>query len=344
MTHKEVLEYLKEYSAEFDLGQYISYGSTVTQLTVLEDSPSPANNDWPQIRLAWEHDQQTCEDVFDAVCICNGHYALPSVPALPGMDAFQGRILHSVEYDDPNEFSGQTVLCVGGRASGSDVAREISHYAKHVYLSDSTATEARTLGNLTWVPRTEAVVDETSIQFAHDCPVTPTVDVIIFCSGYDYFFPFINKESHLELKVGQRRVMPLYMQLWHAQCPSVTFIGLPHSVVPFPLFELQMEAVLNQISHNMLPSLEERMAAAKKDAYVGGSKETGRIEDTHYLGSAQWDYCRELAKLAGLYDDKMEKYIATNKVRRSLQSCLSFHQFIVFANVWRAFHSTQGHL
>ena len=37
-------------------------------------------------------------------------------------------------------------------------------------------------------------------------------------------------------------VKPLYEQLWHAQYPSLTFIGLQHSVVPFPFFELQAEA------------------------------------------------------------------------------------------------------
>ena len=35
--------------------------------------------------------------------------------------------------------------------------------------------------------------------------------------------------------------------------------------------------------------------------------------DTHYLGSYQWDYCRKLATIAGIYDDAMKDYIATNQ-------------------------------
>jgi hypothetical protein len=109
--------------------------------------------------------------------------------------------------------------------------------------------------------------------------------------------------------------MPLYKQLWHAQIPSVTFLGLPHSIVPFPLFELQSEAILAKLlDRTSFPPLEERMAAANRDAQAGGFKKTGCVVDTHFLGSGQWDYCRDMAKMAGLYDDKMEKYIATNMV------------------------------
>ena len=328
VTHKEVLDYLREYRDDFGLDQYISYNSKVTQLTVLTDS----SDKWAKIRLTWEQDKKTISEVFDSVVICNGHYSQPSFPPdVLGMDEFPGRVMHSVEYDDPSEFLGQTVLCIGARASGSDLAREISQYAKHVYLSDSTATEAKALGNLTWVPRTLAVFDQTCVRFAHNCPITPTVDVVILCSGYDYSFPFINYESNLDLKVGQRRVMPLYKQLWHAQCPSVAFLGLPHSVVPFPLFELQSEAVLaNLLDRESFVPLEERMAAADRDAQAGGFKETGRVADTHYLGSGQWDYCRDMAKMAGLYDDKMENYIATNKVCFvRLRLCRQADQFML---------------
>ena len=312
VTHKDVLKYLRDYKDEFDLDQYISYDSQVTQLTMLMNDDS-TDRDWPQIRLAWECNNKEFTEIFDAICICNGHYAKASSPDIPGMHTFKGRVLHSVEYDDPVDFQNQSVLCIGARASGSDLAREISQHAKHVYLSDSTAEESKTLDNVTVVPRTTAIVDGKA-QFAHDCELTPSVNVIIFCSGYDYSFPFINEKSNLELVVGQRRVMPLYKQLWHAEYPSLAFLGLPHSVVPFPMFELQAEAVLANLLNHQLPPRSVRMAEAERDARRGGPKESGRIEDTHYLGDAQWDYCRDMAKMAGIYDTKMENYLATNQV------------------------------
>ena len=325
MSHKDVLAYLQEYSEQFGLEQYVTYGATVTQLTVLSSKEEDAS--WPRIRLQWKQQQQTFEQVFDAVCVCNGHYAVPSTPSLPGLqDYFHGTVLHSVQYDDPSVFLDQTVLCIGARASGSDLAREISQHAQHVYLSDSTATVMETRGNVTRTPRTMCVQSNGSIQFAavqdNDSPtssstIQPHVDTIIFCSGYDYSFPFINKQSNLEqfsVIPGERRVMKIYQQLWHPQCLSLAFMGLPHSVVPFPLFELQAEAIVKQLQEPTLPPLSERLQAAQEDASKGGSKLQGRVQETHYLGNAQWDYCREMATLAGKYNQDMENYIATNQV------------------------------
>ena len=62
------------------------------------------------------------------------------------------------------------------------------------------------------------------------------VDTVILCTGYDYFFPFLSDRL---VQTSERRVHPLFLQLFHADHPSLSFIGIPHSVVPFPLFEYQ---------------------------------------------------------------------------------------------------------
>jgi hypothetical protein len=67
------------------------------------------------------------------------------------------------------------------------------------------------------------------------------------------------------------------------------------------------------LSQSSLPDEAQRMADAERDAVAGGAKGQGRIQDTHFLGDQQWDYCRAMAKLAGLYDDETESYLAMNK-------------------------------
>jgi hypothetical protein len=63
--------------------------------------------------------------------------------------------------------------------------------------------------------------------------------------------------------------------------------------------ELQAEAVWAQWQHcTLLPSTGERLQAAMDEAH-----NERRVVDTHYLGDAQWDYCRDMARLAGLYYD-----------------------------------------
>lgn len=332
VRHEQVLQYLQSYAEKYSLSQFIKTNTRVEQLTVLSDAQSAFSSKWPMIQIdtattttADGQDEQTKEkeesQLYDAVCICNGHYSLPAMPKLPGLhEYFTGRILHSIEYDDPSEFQGQSVLCIGGRASGSDLAREIAQHAKHVYLSDTVfeGSEPVSKFNVTWVPKTVGIAANGHVQFDRDCPVSSKVDCIIFCTGYDYHFPFINAKSNLELQVGGRRVAPLFEQLWYAHAPNVAFVGLSHSVLPFPFFEFQVQACERQwrCGGQDLPTAQQLVKAAKAAAMSGGEgKKFGRVpEDTHYLGSAQWDYCRRMAEYADAYDEKLSDYLAINKV------------------------------
>lgn len=323
VTHEKVQEYLELYQKQFDLAKFVRYHCEVKKLQVLKNQKSlvsPESELWPKIQLEWKDESETIKtDIFDAVCVCNGHYGKPFIPNISGLkEHFQGKIMHSIEYDNPADFKGQTVLCVGARASGSDIAREIAPYATHVYLSDSACPQEETRDNVTWVPTTIAVKSDNSIAF-DSCPdVSPVVDCIIFCTGYNYDFPFIQDSRILQFKPGEKRVMPLYEQLWHAHYPTLTFPGIPQNVVPFPLVELQAEAIYAQFFQDCkLPSLGTRVEAAEKDATSGGFKQTGRIQDTHNLGSGQWDYCRVMAKLAGIFDKNMDNRLIVNEVRTS---------------------------
>jgi len=340
VTHQEVKEYLQAYRDCFQLQPLIQTGCEVTQLTCLLDTRSqlsPESEDWPQIQLEWSasdssssstKQQQQQSAIFDAVLVCNGHYNRPAYPPLPGLEEyFRGNtILHSIAYDTPDPaFANRTVLCIGGRASGSDLAREIAHVAKHVYLSDTTCPAvATTQGKVTWVPATTAVLEDGRIAFEGGAAAIEPIagiDTIIFCSGYDYDFPFVNAQSNLELDATGRRVRPLFEQLWHATQPNVAFVGLPHSVVPFPLFEFQAEAVERSWRRTskddmiVLPPRRDRLVAAERDAQSGGEgKENGRVpQDTHFLGPKQWDYCRRMARFGGVDTQEVLDFIATQE-------------------------------
>jgi cation diffusion facilitator CzcD-associated flavoprotein CzcO len=355
VTHRQVLQYLQNYAQKLGLeSSFIRFRAKVQQLTVLDGTQSffqPSDELWPQIQLQWkEGNESTIQSaIYDAVCICNGHYHKPVQPVIPGLkEFFHGEVLHSVSYDEPSTFAGKTILCIGGRASGSDIARELVSQgdAAHVYLSDSVCQQAQeTPHRVTWVPATTQFRPGGKVQFGADCPLEPMVDTVMFCTGYDYDFPFLHSSL---VQAGQRRVRPLYHQLWHAKYPNVSrmtiheihssvttnshatslcydtqlaFIGLPHSVVPFPLFELQMEAFCSQLVNWRLDGFSERLIAAEKDASSGGVCRLRVPEDTHFLGDAQWDYCRQLAQFANLLQSPEDDtgngildYIATNKV------------------------------
>jgi thioredoxin reductase len=376
VAHHQVLEYLQGYCSHFQLSPFIRFNTKVELLEVLPGTSSSFCPDWPRIRIQYRSispENESVNDrvdssrtatpstlgstseVFDAVCICNGHYSLPFIPELPGLKdaaSFGIRFLHSIAYDSPEAFSGERVLCVGGRASGSDIARELATNASAVYLSDSTyqRNEPWTEHGVTLLPRTVRLLPNNTVEFfaadgvGHS--LTVQIDVILFCTGYDYHFPFIKPQmSNLQLQEGERRVAPLVEQLWHAQVPNVAFLGLPHSIVPFPLVELQAHACLHEWTYagKDLPlTVEQRMRVANEDATAGGPGGSGRVQDTHYLGNAQWEYCSRLASRYAphAWNADYEAYLRTNEVRacvsakaESQSSGLKLHRFLDTKNL-----------
>jgi hypothetical protein len=62
--------------------------------------------------------------------------------------------------------------------------------------------------------------------------------------------------------VAADRVFPLYKHLFPpAYAPTLSFVGLPWKIVPFPLYELQSRWVARLLSDRVqLPSVNDMMA------------------------------------------------------------------------------------
>lgn len=304
------------------------------------------------------------EESFDAVVVANGHYDRSVTPPLPGLAEFEaagGRVEHARAYDRPEPYAGKSVLVVGARASGTDIAREISAHAARVLVADTACAprddaperfeSAFAKAGAVWrVPRLEGLDGaRRAARFAGGLEEAG-LDVLLFCTGYDYDFPFLKGKSaallpgtapppsaaraagaadggaeergvigpgadagaavaaappapgSLGLAWGSRRVHPLYLQLFAAAAPSLSFIGIPHSVVPFPLFDVQARLVARVLGGEAeLPGLPARLSAV--DELYASRR---RPEDTHHLGSQQWDYCRQLGRAGGFLDAELE--------------------------------------
>lgn len=61
-----------------------------------------------------------------AVVTATGTFANPYIPVFAGMDLFRGRILHSSDYQAPEEFAGKRVAVVGEGNSGAQILAEVS--------------------------------------------------------------------------------------------------------------------------------------------------------------------------------------------------------------------------
>lgn len=92
----------------------------------------------------------------------------------------------------------------------------------------------------------------------------PQVDEIIYCTGYEYSFPFLKTDNEISTK-GQR-VSPLYKHMFvPLYGPSLSFIGLNTHVIPFPIFEYQSKYLARLLSFkSSLPPKQEMEEDIKK--------------------------------------------------------------------------------
>ena len=74
-------------------------------------------------------------DKFDYVVVSTGHFSVPFIPEYKGMNSFPGRIMHSHDFRDAEEFRNKNVIVLGSSYSAEDVALQCNKYgAKSVTI------------------------------------------------------------------------------------------------------------------------------------------------------------------------------------------------------------------
>ncbi|CBJ31120.1 similar to flavin-containing monooxygenase family protein [Ectocarpus siliculosus] len=256
----------------------------------------------PAAAAVADDDDQVVAEVFDAVCVCSGHFDETYTPTVAGLDEFQGTVMHAREYDIPGveAFVGKRVLCVGARSSGTDIAREISSVAHAVHVCDRSNpvnSKGGERGNVWWRTALEKFEGANGVRFKNGELLE--VDTVVWCTGYNYAFPFL-EGSGLLTAPASKRVHPVFEHLFHVYHPSLSFVGLPQSIVTFPLFELQANAVAAAIvGRASFPSLAEReqwLRGEDDRLREGGVGPSSR--GAHVLGGRQWEYLRRLLRIA----------------------------------------------
>ncbi|XP_036199935.1 flavin-containing monooxygenase 5 [Myotis myotis] len=132
MHNSQVLEYFRMYAKEFDLLKYIRLKTSVCSVKKRPDFSTSG-----QWEVVTESGGKKEMNVFDGVMVCTGHHTNAHLPleSFPGIEKFKGQYFHSRDYKNPESFTGKRVIVIGIGNSGGDLAVEISHTAKQVFLS-----------------------------------------------------------------------------------------------------------------------------------------------------------------------------------------------------------------
>lgn len=73
----------------------------------------------------WSVETSAGEIEADAVVVAVGFDLVPKLPPWPGMDGFEGDLIHASKYRDPDPFRGKDVLVVAPGNTGSEIAVEL---------------------------------------------------------------------------------------------------------------------------------------------------------------------------------------------------------------------------
>lgn len=222
VSHERVKSYLENFAGHFDLYPVVRFSTTV-------ESVIPLNADRWLVRTF-----DGREGVFDAVMVCNGHYAKPRVPKIEGMKHFGGLLMHSHNYRTPESFEGKRVALFGAAASALDISLEISQVADQVYWCAEEHADID-VGNEILRCSAPGKFEKQSLLLK-DGSAVRQLDAFVYATGYHYAFPFLEDGI---INVVDNWVHPLYRELIPPAHPTIAFLGLAYAVIPFPLFEIQ---------------------------------------------------------------------------------------------------------
>ncbi len=75
---------------------------------------------------AWVIESTTLSLRAPHVVIASGLNTYPITPTYPGLEKFEGRVIHSADYVNAKPFTGQSVLVIGMGNTGAEIALDLS--------------------------------------------------------------------------------------------------------------------------------------------------------------------------------------------------------------------------
>ena len=187
LPREMILDYLKGRMMQHgDLNKYVKYNTKVWNV-VYDKTEKVFKVQAKDIRDAYlPHTEET----FDYVVVATGHFSVPNFPEFPGIEDFQGKVIHAHDYKSAKEFKGMRVLLVGGSYTADDLAVQCMKFgAKSVAISCRRPTGLKWTSGYTEYPILTKI-DGNTIYFQGGKQTD--VDAIILCTGYLHSFPFLD--------------------------------------------------------------------------------------------------------------------------------------------------------
>ena len=229
---------------------------------------------------------------FDYVVVSTGHFSVPFIPEYEGMKSFPGRIMHSHDFRDAEEFRGKNVIVLGSSYSAEDVALQCNKYGansvtigyRHNPMGFKWPEGMKEVFYLDRIEGKKAIFKDGTEQEA---------DAIILCTGYLHHFPFLDES--LKLKTHNRLYPPkLYKGVVWQDNHKILYLGMQDQFHTFNMFDCQAwyarDVIMGKIK---MPSDSEMDSDIKK--WVNMEE---KLENPDQMIDFQTEYTKELHEMS----------------------------------------------
>ncbi|PLB37864.1 putative dimethylaniline monooxygenase [Aspergillus candidus] len=244
------------------------------------------------------------QEHFDAVIVASGHYNVPLVPEVKGLDAaFKAhptKLEHAKSFRSANDYVDKKVVVVGGNVSSADLVADLHAIIKGpLYVSQRGRNDAFRfawdLPNVELKPTLQSIkASDASISVTFtDNTTVDNIDKLIFATGYRLSYPFLDPDP----VTPNNRVAGFYQHVFKVGDPSLALVGQVRAAISFRVYEYQAVAVARYFAgHNAKPLPSPQ----KQDLWeFERLKYRGPTTDFHTLRPDFKEYFDFLRDLAG---------------------------------------------
>lgn len=208
------------------------------------------------------------QEHFDAVIVATGHYSVPLVPDIPGLDqalsSHPAAFEHSKAFRSHNDYVAKNVIVVGGNVSSADLVADLHAIVNGpLYLSQRGHNEALQsawdLPNVQLKPtisRFDTSPQGITVNFS-DGTTLENIDKIIFATGYKLSYSFLTPDP----VTPNNRASGFYQHIFKIGDPSLALVGQARAAISFRVYEYQAVAVARYFAGRNakpLPSPQEQ--------------------------------------------------------------------------------------
>ena len=134
-TAPSIREYIAETAQEYGIDQKIRFEHQVTQA-------SWSSRDARWTVRAISPDGQTVQLTCNFLCMCSGYYdyAEGYMPGWPGMEQYQGRVVHPQSWPEDLDYAGKRIVVIGSGATAVTLVPALAATAAHVTMLQRSPT------------------------------------------------------------------------------------------------------------------------------------------------------------------------------------------------------------